>query len=67
MRQAQDSEIIRLSMKIRKDEKIVPEDYKNDVKILSKKDLNTGMLQWADQILVATSNQRVSINNKMRE
>lgn len=67
MRQAQDSEIIRLSMKIRKGEKIVPEDYKNDVKILSKKDLNTGMLQWADQILVATNNQRISINNKMRE
>lgn len=66
MRQAQDSEIIRLTMAIRNYQPLV-NDYNKEVKILPKDALNTGMLQWADQILVATNNQRVAINNQVRE
>lgn len=65
MRQALDSDIIRLSMSIREGR---PLDYQKskDVIIMPKKELNTGMLQWADQILVGTNKVRVSINNQMR-
>jgi len=66
MRQSLDSEIIQLSMKIRHGE---PISYSkgSDVIVLPKKELNTGMLQWADQILVGTNAARISINNQMRE
>ena len=65
MRQALDSEIIRLSMSIRHQE---PINYENgsEVIVLPKNQLNTGMLQWADQILVGTNAVRMSINNQMR-
>ena len=65
MRQAEDSEIIQLSMKIRNKENISLFDGKN-VKVLPKKALNTGMLTWADQILVGTNGTRQKINNQMR-
>ena len=66
MRQSLDSEIIQLSMKIRNQESI---NYFNgkDVIIMPKANLNTGVLQWADQILVGTNATRVSINNQMRD
>lgn len=66
MRQSLDSEIIQLSMKIRNQE---PIDYfkGKDVIVMPKSDLNTGVLQWADQILVGTNATRVSINNQMRD
>ena len=66
MRQSLDSEIIQLSMKIRNQESI---NYFNgkDVIIMPKTNLNTGVLQWADQILVGTNATRVSINNQMRD
>ena len=66
MRQSLDSEIIQLSMKIRNYESI---DYfkGKDVIIMPKSDLNTGVLQWADQILVGTNATRVAINNQMRD
>ena len=66
MRQSLDSEIIQLSMKIRNYESI---DYfkGHDVIVMSKSDLNTGVLQWADQILVGTNATRVAINNQMRD
>lgn len=66
MRQSLDSEIIQLSMKIRNHESI---DYfkGKDVIIMPKTDLNTGVLQWADQILVGTNATRVAINNQMRD
>ena len=66
MRQAEDSEIIQLSMKIRYNEIINIFDGKN-VKILPKDSLNTGMLLWADQILVGTNATRIGLNNQMRE
>ena len=66
MRQAEESEIIRLSMQIRNQE---PISYQNgkDVIVIPKYELNTGMLTWADQILVATNATRISINNCVRK
>ena len=66
MRQSLDSEIIQLSMKIRNHESI---DYfkGKDVIVMPKSDLNTGVLKWADQILVGTNATRVAINNQMRD
>lgn len=66
MRQSLDSEIIQLSMKIRNYEPI--EYFKgSDIIVMPKSDLNTGVLQWADQILVGTNATRVAINNQMRD
>lgn len=66
MRQEAESEIIQLTMKIRNYEDIDLYDG-NEVKILDSKSLNTGMMLWADQILVATNRNRISINNQMRQ
>lgn len=66
MRQAAESEIIQLTMKIRNGEKI---DYMagNEVMIIPKKELVTGHLLWADTILTATNITRHNVNNQMRE
>lgn len=66
MRQAQESEIIRLTMRIRNQEDI---DFYNgnEVKIIPYNQLNTGILQWGDQILTATNVKRQVINSQMRE
>ena len=66
MRQAQESEIIQLTMKIRNGE---PIDYYNgkEVKIIPYSQLNTGVLQWGNQILTATNAKRQAINNQMRQ
>lgn len=66
MRQAEDSEIIKVSMDIRQGKTLSCFDG-NQVKIINKQDLNTGMLEWADQILCATNNTRHSINMQMRQ
>lgn len=65
MRQEAESEIIQLTMKIRNQE---PIDYFNgkEVKIIPYSELNTGLLQWGDQILTATNAKRHQINNQMR-
>ena len=65
MRQAQESEIIRLTMKIRNYEPICYFNGK-EVKIIPYSKLNTGVLQWGDQILTGTNNKRYEINNQMR-
>lgn len=66
MRQAAESEIIQLTMKIRSGEKI--ENFKGkEVQVINKSELTTGMLFWANQVLVATNATRKSINNQMRE
>lgn len=65
MRQAAESEIIQLTMKIRNQEDIGY--FKgNEVQVIDKAQLNTGMLLWADQILTATNAKRVAINNQVR-
>ena len=66
MRQAAESEIIQLTMKIRQREDI---NYfqGQEVQILPHTQLNTGMLLWADQILTATNVKRHNINQEMRK
>ena len=66
MRQAQESEIIRLTMAIREGKSI---DYcsGNEVMVIPKKELVTGHLLWADTILTATNNVRHNVNNQMRK
>ena len=66
MRQAQESEIIRVSMDVREGRPLKLQNG-NEVKILDKSDLNEGMLLWADQVLCATNATRVSLNNQMRD
>lgn len=67
MRQAAESEIIRLSMKIRNGESINPAEFSKEVKIFPREALSTGMLQWADQNICATNATRIQINNTMRD
>ena len=66
MRQAAESEIIQLTMKIRNGEKI---DFMNgkEVIVAPRASLVTGHLTWADQIICATNASRISLNNQMRE
>ena len=64
-RQAQESEIIRVSMDIRAGKDISLLDG-NEVKIYSTADFTEPMLLWADQVLVGTNATRVNINNIMR-
>ena len=65
MRQAQESEIIRLSMDIREGR---PIQYMrgNEVQVISGKDFVPGMYTWADQIITATNKTRFEINSQMR-
>lgn len=66
MRQAKESDIIRLSMDIRARKRIAP--FKgNDVRVFKKTDSTISMLKWADQIITATNKNRSMINNIMRE
>lgn len=66
MRQAKESEIIQVSMKIRNFEPI--EKMKgNEVQIFDLPELNHGMLLWADQVICATNATRASLNQQMRE
>lgn len=51
MRQAQESEIIRLSMDIRANKRI-PLFKGQEVHVLSKREWNTGICGWADQVIV---------------
>ena len=65
MRQALDSNIIRLSMKIRHQDKI---EYGKDTDaiVMPYGKLNTGVLKWGDQILVGTNKTRININQTIR-
>lgn len=66
MRQAQESEIIRLSMDIRAGNPL-PKHYNgNEVIIIPEKELVSGMYDWADQIICATNNKRNTINFDIR-
>ena len=66
MRQEAESEIIRLSMAIRNFE-LFPNQIGKEVQVLRRGELNTGMLTWADQILVGTNKTRIDMNNQMRQ
>ena len=65
MRQAEESEIIRLTMKIREGE-IIDYNEGKEVIIVPKANLVTGHLTWADQIICATNATRISVNNQVR-
>jgi exodeoxyribonuclease-5 len=64
-RQAQESEIIRVSMDIRAGRPLERFDG-NDVKIINNNELVDGMYLWADQILCAKNDTRIGINNYVR-
>lgn len=66
MRQAAESEIIQLTMKIRNGENI-PFMQGNEVMVVPKKELVTGHLLWADQIICATNKTRIELNNQTRQ
>lgn len=65
MRQAKESEIIQLTMDIRAG-KPLKLFQGQEVQIIDKKDLVSGMLLWADQIICAKNETRKNINNLMR-
>jgi exodeoxyribonuclease-5 len=65
MRQAKESEIIRLSMGIR-EYKYVPLHKGPEVQIIAPKDVIPAMNHWADQIIVGTNKMRNQINQQMR-
>lgn len=67
MRQAQDSEIIRLSMWIREGKPIGTFPCANEqVMIFRNYELDPSMYDWADQVLCATNKTRIQINNDVR-
>ena len=65
MRQAQESEIIRMSMLVREGKEL-PLFKGNEVQILTYNDLNQGMLLWADQVLCATNANKNALNHQIR-
>lgn len=66
MRQAQESEIIRLTMDIRNFK--APSYFKGqEVQVLNSDDIVDGVFPWADQIICATNKKRLEINNFMRQ
>lgn len=66
MRQAAESEIIQLTMKIRNGEEI-PYMKGNEVMVIPKADIRTGHLTWADSIICATNATRHAYNHQMRQ
>ena len=66
MRQAAESEIIQLTMKIRNGDEI-PYMKGNEVMVVPKKELVTGHLTWADVVICATNATRHGINKQMRD
>lgn len=65
MRQAAESEIIRLTMDIREG-KTIEYSKGNETLIIPSRELVTGHLTWADQVICATNKKRVELNNQMR-
>ena len=65
MRQAQESEIIRLTMDIREG-KPLPLFKGKEVQIFDQQDMVDGMFTWADQIIVAKNETRRNINSRVR-
>ena len=67
MRQAQESEIIRLSMHVREGLPLSTFECAGEqVRVIQKRELVDGMYSWADQILCATNRTRIDINNAVR-
>ena len=68
MRQAQESEIIRLSMHVREGKPLNTFQASGaQVRIVTRSDVSPGMLLWGDQIICATNNFRNEINQAIRQ
>ena len=66
MRQAEESEIIRLTMDIRNYK--APNYFKgNEIQVVKPEEVVNGMYHWADQIICATNRKRHEINEYMRQ
>ena len=65
MRQALESDIIKLSMDIRAGKPLQLMNG-NDVKVVSKNQVVSGMYTWADQIICGKNATRRLVNNQMR-
>ena len=65
MRQALDSDIIKLSMDIRAGKPLQLMNG-NDVKVIDKSQVVSGMYTWADQIICGKNATRRMVNNQMR-
>lgn len=65
MRQAAESEIVRLSMDIRN---FQPINYikGKEIQVIPQREVVTGMYNWADQIITATNKKRQEINEAIR-
>ena len=66
MRQALESDIVRLSMEIREGKILTPFIGK-DAQVISKEDLVSGMLTWADQVICAKNDTRHFFNKQINE
>lgn len=66
MRQAAESEIIQLTMKIRHGEPI-SYGVGKEVIVMPKRDFSIDHMKWADQIICGTNDTRISLNNQMRQ
>ena len=68
MRQAQESEIIRLSMHVREGNPLLTFPCQNEqVMLLDKRELTDSVLTWADQVLCATNRNKQNLNQRFRE
>ena len=66
MRQAQESEIIRLTMDIRAGKPLVPSKGQ-EVMIVEPCDVSDSMILWADQVIVGKNITRQNMNYRMRK
>ena len=65
MRQAAESEIIRLSMDIREGKQL-QRFIGKEAMVMDKQELNEGMLTWADQVICAKNDTRANLNKTMK-
>lgn len=66
MRQALESDIVRLSMEVREGKSL--ENFcGTDAQVISCNDVVDGMFTWADQIICAKNDTRVAFNKKVNE
>lgn len=64
MRQALESDIVRLSMEIREGKTIMP--FKGtDAQVITKNEMVNGMFTWADQIICAKNDTRMAFNQEV--
>jgi len=66
MRQAKESEIIRLSMDIR-DRKVIKPYRGTEINVVPHNQFCDGMLLWADQVLCGKNNTRFELNDYYRQ